>query len=158
LFCMVPIDSIYFISSINISGNKISKEKVILKELTFKTGDSIRQNAIDEHFIRSRDNLLNTSLFNFVYFSFEDSENSGIDVSISVIERWYIWPAPIFEHAERNLGAFIHDPDWNRINYGGQVMWYNFRGRREQLKLKLRFGYKEQFEILYYKPNFGKQQ
>ncbi len=154
----IPADSTYYVSSITISGNKISKEKVILKELTFKTGDSIRQNAIDEHFIRSRDNLLNTSLFNFVYFSFEDSENSGIDVSISVIERWYIWPAPIFEHAERNLGAFIHDPDWKRINYGGQVMWYNFNGRREQLKLKLRFGYKEQFEILYDKPNFGKQQ
>jgi outer membrane protein assembly factor BamA len=155
---MVPVDSIFFVSSISISGNMVSKEKIILKELTFKAGDCLNQRVIDEHFNRSRDNLLNTSLFNFVYFSFEESGNSVIDVYISVIERWYIWPAPIFEHAERNLGAFIHDPVWNRINYGGQVIWHNFRGRREQLKLKLRLGYKEQFEILYDKPNFGKQQ
>jgi len=65
---------------------------------------------------------------------------------------------PIFEHAERNLGAFFKDPDWNKINYGLQLNWNNFRGRREKLIFKARFGYKEQFAINYNKPNIGKDQ
>ncbi len=158
LFGTVPDDSLYIVADISISGNRVTKPEIIKKELTFKIGESISQNKIDELFSRSCENLLNTSLFNFVNISHINTEESEIIVLISVIERWYIWPAPIFEHAERNLGAFIHDPDWNRINYGGQIIWYNFRGRREQLKLKLRFGYKEQFEVLYDKPNFGRNQ
>jgi outer membrane protein assembly factor BamA len=153
-----PADSLFVVSGISISGNKISKESIILKELTFKVGDNLTLKGIIESCLRSRENLLNTSLFNFVNISHIESERAEMQVYISVIERWYIWPAPIFEHAERNLGAFIHNPDWNRINYGGQIFWYNFRGRREQLKLKVRIGYKEQLEILYEKPNFGKDQ
>jgi outer membrane protein assembly factor BamA len=158
LFCMEPGDSLFIVSGISISGNKITKEKIILKELTFTTGDILSPKKLTESCQRSRENLLNTALFNFVNISHVESEGAGTKVYISVIERWYIWPAPIFEHAERNLGAFIHNPDWNRINYGGQIFWYNFRGRREQLKLKARFGYKEQLEFLYEKPNFGKNQ
>jgi outer membrane protein assembly factor BamA len=158
LLSKTPAESRCVISGISISGNKVTKESIIYKELTFKTGDSLFKKEIDERLRKSRENLLNTSLFNFVTIGFIESENSEMHVYISVIERWYIWPSPIFEHAERNLGAFIHDPDWNRINYGGQISWHNFRGRRENLKIKLRFGYKEQMEFLYNKPNFGRNQ
>jgi len=155
---MAPGDSLYVVSGISISGNKVSRESIILKELTFKTGDTIILNELNESLSRSRENLLNTSLYNFVTISHTLSDRNEIQVYISVVERWYIWPAPIFEHAERNLGAFIHDPDWNRINYGGQIEWSNFRGRRENIFLKLRLGYKEQYELQYEKPNFGRNQ
>lgn len=155
---MAQDSSLYHVSGIIITGNNITKEAIILKELCFAKGDSIPRNEIESLVKRSRENLLNTSLFNFVtiYQNIEDSSN--VQFVISVVERWYIWPAPIFEHADRNLGAFLHDPTWNRINYGGQIIWDNFRGRREYLKLKLRFGYKQQFELVYDKPNFGKKQ
>jgi outer membrane protein assembly factor BamA len=158
LFGMEPDDSLFVVSGITISGNRISKESIILKELTFKNGDRLTKKKIAEACNRSRENLLNTSLFNFVNIYQAEIGESEIHIHISVIERWYIWPSPIFEHAERNLGAFIHNPDWHRINYGGQIFWDNFRGRKERIRLKMRLGYKEQLEILYEKPNFGRNQ
>ena len=158
LFSQVQRDSTYIITGIFITGNKLTKENIILKELCFSAGDSIRVKDIAEKTQRSRENLLNTSLFNFVFIYQSISDDAEIQFIISIVERWYIWPSPIFEHADRNLGAFIHDPDWKKINYGGQIFWDNFRGRREQMKLKLRFGYKQQLEIVYVKPNFGKKQ
>lgn len=158
VFCILQKDTLFHVSEISITGNKVSREEVILKELTFKTGDSLSLTRITIEAERSRENLLNTSLFNFVEITFVETTDKDVRFNISLIERWYIWPSPIFEHAERNLGTFIHDPDWNRINYGGQIYWDNFRGRRETLKLKLRFGYKEQKELSYEKPNFGKKQ
>jgi len=158
IFCMVPGDSLIYIEGISVIGNKITNASIIYKELTFKEGDTISGDKLHDAFERSRENLLNTALFNFVSFTHSESGGPSVQVFISVVERWYIWPTPIFEHAERNLGTFIHDPDWNRINYGGQIDWNNFRGRREELFLKLRLGYKEQYEISYIKPNIGKNQ
>jgi outer membrane protein assembly factor BamA len=158
VYAVIPSDTLFIVSGISVTGNKVSKESVILKELTFKMGDSLSRKQITEGSEKSRENLLNTSLFNFVIINYTFLDNSEISFFISIIERWYIWPSPIFEHAERNLGAFIHDPNWKRINYGGQIFWDNFRGRREQVKVKIRLGYKEQYEISYVKPNFGKKQ
>ncbi len=155
---MISADSLFSVTGITIAGNKVTKEKIILKELTFVSGDRLSKLELLEKTAKSRENLLNTSLFNFVYIYQVFSDDAEVQVIISVVERWYIWTSPIFEHADRNLGAFIHNPNWNRINYGGQILWDNFRGRREHLKLKLRFGYKEQLEIVYEKPNFGKNQ
>jgi hypothetical protein len=155
---LIPADSLLVVSGITVTGNNITKEFIIIKELTFIPGERLTQDDLNKKLVKSRENLLNTSLFNFVKMYQAPSDNNDIHIIISVIERWYIWPAPIFEHADRNLGAFLHDPTWNRINYGGVILWDNFRGRRERLKLKLRFGYKEQLEIAYDKPNFGKNQ
>lgn len=151
-------DSLFHVSGIIITGNKITREPIILKELCFARGDTIPRKEIESLSQKSRENLLNTSLFNFVTIYQNITSATDIQFVIIVVERWYIWPAPIFEHADRNLGAFLHDPDWKRINYGGQIIWDNFRGRKEYLKLKLRFGYKQQLELVYDKPNFGKKQ
>ena len=155
---MAQDDRLFRVSGIIITGNAITKEAVILKELSFTVGDSIPRKEIESVKERCRENLLNTSLFNFVTIYQNITDSSNVQFVISVVERWYIWPAPIFEHADRNLGAFLHDPNWKRINYGGQIIWDNFRGRKEFLKLKLRFGYKQQFELVFDKPNFGKKQ
>ena len=150
-------DTLYIISDIQISGNRITHESVIIRELTFNTGDTISLLNIAGVMQRSRDNIMNTSLFNFVTVDYS-SKDTYVTVFITVTERWYIWPVPIFEHAERNLGAFIKNPNWDRINYGLALNWANFRGRKETMYFKARLGYKEQFSIIYNKPNFGSDQ
>ena len=157
-FSLATSDTLFVISDIEISGNKITKEKIILRELTFETGDTISSLDILAELDRSRDNIMKTSLFNFVTVNHLLKSGNNISVYIVLIERWYLWPVPIFEHAERNLGAFIKNPDWDRINYGLALNWNNFRGRRETLYFKGRFGYKEQFSIIYDKPNLGSEQ
>ena len=146
----VVSDSLLIVRSIDISGNRITRGPIILRELTFAEGDTVPANELPEIFARSEDNLMNTSLFNFVTLS-NDTEGNDLKVHIEVTERWYIWPIPIFEHAERNLPSWLRNPEFSKLNYGVQVNWNNFRGRRELIELKLRFGYKEQyaFSILY---------
>ena len=100
---------------------------------------------------------MNTSLFNFATIS-TSRIYQYINVHIEVTERWYIWPVPIFEHAERNFPAWLRDPEFSKLNYGLQVNWNNFRGRKELLEFKVRLGYKEQYGLMYSLPNLGKKQ
>jgi len=151
-------DTMVVIHSIDISGNRVTKERIILRELTFSQGDTIGIQTLVKGIQRSKENLLNTALFNFVNIDTARFNENEINIDISLVERWYIWPVPIFEHAERNLGIFIKDPDWNRINYGGQINWNNFRGLREELLLRVRLGYKEQFSIAYNIPFIDRDQ
>ncbi len=143
------------VNDIIIVGNKKTNEKVILRELLFKEGDTIRQADLDFFVSRSKDNLVNTSLFNFITFNVIREAPHVAQVFIMVEERWYVWPYIIFEQADRNLSAFLYNQQWNRINYGLMLVKNNFRGRRETIKLKARFGYNEQIQIGYIIPYLG---
>lgn len=145
------------VDSISIEGNKVTKRKIILRELTFSVGDTILKSKIIGELSESKNNLQNTLLFNFVYMDFMP-EGNLIEVRIKVVERWYIWPIPIFEHAERNLPAWLRDPEFEKLNYGLLLNWNNFRGRKETLQLKARLGYKEQFGINYNIPYLDRDQ
>ncbi len=147
-----------YISAIVIEGNRVTKRNIILREMMFSEGDSVLKEDLLSLLQRSRENLLNTSLFNFVTMDARHYPGNRIDVLISVTERWYIWPVPILEHADRNFSAFLENWDWSRINYGAWLKWENFRGRRELLTGKARLGYKEQYALGYSKPNLGKYQ
>lgn len=148
-------DNLIIINDVQIEGNRITKRNIILRELLFSVGDTIEKMELIPGIEKSRENLLNLSIFNFVTFDTEHLEDGRINLLISVTERWYIWPSPIFEHGERNLSAFLKDPQWNKLNYGLWLKWNNFRGRNELLNLKFRLGYREQYVLQYEKPNLG---
>ena len=143
------------ISDVLIEGNKITKRNIILRELVFSVGDTIEKMEMIPGFLKSRENLLNLSIFNFVNLDAEHLPDNHINILISVTERWYIWPSPIFEHGERNLTTFLKEPQWSKLNYGLWLKWNNFRGRNEILNVKIRLGYKEQYVLQYEKPNLG---
>ncbi|MCF8378550.1 MAG: hypothetical protein K9H49_03170 [Bacteroidales bacterium] len=150
-------DRLFVITDISINGNEKTKASIILRELDFKEGDSIAPAELIEKIVVSKINLNNTLLFNFVDILYLIDE-FNITINIELTERWYTWPVPIFEIAERNLPAFLESPNWEEINYGFFVTRNNFRGRKELLQLKARWGYKEQFSLSYSKPNLGKEQ
>jgi len=146
---------ILIINNIEFEGNKVTRENILLREMDFTAGDTIYKIELIPRIQRSRENLLNLRLFNFVEIEVEHFPESRIDVIVNVTERWYIWPTPIFEHGERNLSEFLREPRWNRLNYGLWLKWNNFRGRNELLQTKIRLGYKEQYVLQYEKPNLG---
>lgn len=150
-------DNYLVVDSILIQGNRLTKKKIILRELSFSVGDTILKHEFFGELAKSKNNLNNTLLFNFVYLYFMP-EGDKATVHISLVERWYIWPVPIFEHAERNLPTWLKDPEFDKLNYGLQLNWNNFRGRREVLQVKARLGYKEQYALGYSKPNLDKEQ
>ncbi|HER07759.1 MAG TPA: hypothetical protein ENO20_02510 [Bacteroides sp.] len=151
-------DDELIIHDILITGNNVTKDPIIVRELVFGIGDTIRKIELLPAFQRSKENLLNISLFNFVHFDATHLPGNRIDVHINVTERWYIWPVPILEYAERNFSSFIQHREWDKINYGLWLKWNNFRGRRELLTGKLRLGYVEEYALSYLIPNMGKKQ
>jgi hypothetical protein len=148
----IPIDSIikaenktisessFIIDSIILTGNKKTKDFLIFRELTFKVGDTLNHNQLQENYQKSRNNLIKLSLFNFVDFT--DSlvgagQYAHLLIQISFIERWYLWPFPIFEISDRNLNVWLKEKNFNRISYGIYLIKHNNRGRGDYLLLSL---------------------
>jgi outer membrane protein assembly factor BamA len=159
----IPSDSVpskVIIRKIILTGNKITKDRIILREITVKENDTISPTDLSIALQQSRKNLVNTSLFNFVTVDSIPVAGSidQLDLSFDFIERWYIWPVPIFEFADRNFNAWLKKKDWSRLNYGMFLTWNNFRGRREKVILYARFGYDEKYKLSYQIPFINKKQ
>lgn len=145
----------FIVGSIQIEGNKLTKSEIVLREIPLNQGQVISGDSISLAIEQIKRNLLNTSLFNYVTVDTSLS-NGFIHFTILLEERWFLWPYPIFEQADRNLPAYFNNKEWDRINYGFYVVRYNFRGRKEIIKAKIRLGYKEQYALYYEKPYLNK--
>lgn len=152
------IDKINIINEIKIIGNKTTKEYIIIRELPFKVGDTLLHQNTNQLLERTKSNLLNTSLFNFVTAEIVEINNEAIAIYITLEERWYWWPIPIFEVEETNFNTWWKTKNLNRANYGLFLAKENFRGRKERLVFKFQGGYTQLAEVRYYLPYLNKKQ
>jgi len=104
--------------------------------------------------------IINTQLFTEVDLKVKNWTNNNIDIVVSVKERWYTFPLPIFELADRNFNVWLeeHNLDFARTNYGIRFYQENVRGRNELLKAVFQLGYTQKFELFYTFPYFDKKQ
>ncbi|MEN6619305.1 MAG: POTRA domain-containing protein [Rikenellaceae bacterium] len=155
LFLFAPIylysQQNFCISNIYITGNTTTKAHVILRELPFKQGDTISNDKLEGILKFAKNNLLNLSLFNFVYItkSKDNANPENIDIKIDVEERWYIWPVISFKLEDRNLSNWIKEADWNRITIDTGFRIYNAWGLDHRISVVYRFGYEKGFYIEY---------
>ncbi len=150
-------DSLIIVGKITPEGNKITKNKIILREVEVKPGDTLSIANLDSLITESRQNLINRSLFNFVSIT-KTPVNGKYDITVSVVERWYIWPIPIITFADRNVNVWWQDKDFNRLNYGIDLQVNNFRGRMEDLHFYLQGGYDKVFALRWDIPYLTKKQ
>ena len=155
--------NIITISNIKITGNKVTKEDIILRELEFSKNSSFSSINLKQKIEESKQNLVNLKLFNFIEIK-PIIRGDDIEITIDVIERWYLWPYPILEISERNFNSWWDEfqasnySDFSRLNYGVFLNWENFRGRNELLQFKIRKGFKEHYLFSYQVPYFNKKQ
>jgi hypothetical protein len=147
----------YIISEISVKGNNKTKKEVILKELEFSEKDSIEYSKLEKLIENSEQNLLRTSLFNYVNLTYEIYQDL-VFIEINLEERWYFWFYPIFEHGSRNLSSFIIDKDLSRINYGAVVELHNIKGENNFFRIKLRGGFRQHYSLSLFLQNFEKTQ
>lgn len=143
-----------------IIGNKVTKQRIIERELSLKAGDSIRAKDLEATLLWDKNKLYNLRLFNTVSVRALDLRNNHIDLLVELTERWYIFPVPIFELSDRNFNEWWnnYNHDLTRINYGVRIYKNNFRGRNESLRLTAQFGFYRKFDIQYKIPNLDKTQ
>lgn len=146
------------VMGITISGNKTTKARIILRELVVHDGDSLSYTALYEKLERSRQNLMNTGLFNTVTVLPLYLDKAHVMVEVTVNERWYLWPAIIFDLADPNFNTWWLTRDFDRVNYGLYLYKYNLRGRNETGYIKAQFGYTRQFAFRYKVPNLDRTQ
>lgn len=146
------------IDSIILTGNYMTRPYIILREITLKAGDTLTPALLEAKVAQSRENLLNIPLFNFVETVIDQDTSSLENAVVSFIftERWYIWPYPIVEVADRNFNAWWRAKNINRLNFGGYLLVENFRGRLERLKLLAKWGFDQKFQAEYYRPYLNK--
>jgi outer membrane protein assembly factor BamA len=150
------------VNRIIILGNNITRDRIILRELSLKPGDTISSARIDNQLVRDRAKIYNLRLFNTVVVRYLDFDSSigAIDLIVEVKERWYTFPQPIFELSDRNFSEWYqnYNHDWKRVNYGLRLYHTNFRGRNEKVRLTTQFGFVRRFQLGYSIPNIGKTQ
>lgn len=143
-----------------IVGNKVTKQRIIERELTLKPGDTIQARRLPSVLEWDKHKLYNLRLFNTASVRALNMGNDHIDILVDLTERWYIFPVPIFELSDRNFNEWWnnYNHDLTRINYGIRIYKYNFRGRNETLRLTAQFGFYRKFDLQYRIPNLDRTQ
>lgn len=149
-------DSLWVGGNISIQGNEQTVESIILREVPFETGDTIYQKSPQVVSEIIENNLMNTELFNFVSVNTEHTPNNSVDFVIKVEERWYLWPSVYLDYADRNINSWWKKKDFQRLNYQFGLLKNNFRGRREELGVKVQGGYEEKIALKYEIPYINK--
>lgn len=148
----------YYISDITIKGVKKTKPYIVLRELQFKKGDSLLHIQLSQELEQARQQVYNTTLFNEVNIEPVTDSMGNISITIHVKERWYIYPVPQFQLADRNFNEWFttHKGSLNRINYGVKFVHYNLSGRRDQLRIYFINGYSRNISFSYTNPYSNK--
>ena len=154
----INMDTAVVVVEYKIIGNKTTRNHIIEREFPFSINDTISKNKLNYITERTQSNLMNTLLFNFVNVDVVYFTDEIISIYVTVEERWYWWPLPIFEVQETNFNTWWETKNFDRVNYGLYLAKENFRGRKERLVVKAQGGYTEKAEFRYHVPYLNKKQ
>ncbi|TAE73780.1 MAG: hypothetical protein EAZ85_06245 [Bacteroidetes bacterium] len=152
----------FIIQKINFEGNKRTKERIIRRELDIKEGDTLYINKLDTTLKRNQIKVFNTRLFvtSELILDTTNVQKPYTNIKIKLHERWYIFPIPLFELSDRNFNEWwtTYQRDFSRINYGINIIWDNFRGRKEKINILIQAGFTNRYSIQYSIPYINQKQ
>ncbi|MGC1240960.1 MAG: BamA/TamA family outer membrane protein [Chryseosolibacter sp.] len=148
------------INRVLIVGNRLTRDQIIVRELSLRPGDLIYSLNLPEILDLDKKKLINTRLFNTVEIKTMELEENKVDLIVDLNERWYTFPSPIFELSDRNFNDWWqnYNHDFKRVNYGLRLYQFNMRGRNETLRFIAQFGFQRRFELMYRFPYIDKGQ
>tara|TARA_B110000211_G_scaffold234809_1_gene306440 strand:+ start:2070 stop:3443 length:1374 start_codon:yes stop_codon:yes gene_type:complete len=155
-FNVIGQDS-FVLSKIEISGNKTTKKRIILREVSFSVQDTILFSDTAKYVSDAENNLLNTSLFNFTKVVFVDTLGMWV-ARIKLQERWYLWPQVVIKFQDRNFSEWWKTKNFSRIEYGLIVNRNNFLGLNQTLQGQFYYGFTKKIGFKYQIPYLTKNQ
>lgn len=153
-------ENFFTIEQINISGNKKTKNKIILRELNIFEKQTIRKDSIESYRRKDSLRLATVGLFTDIHIEADTLDQNRINWNIKVKERWFIIPEPTFQLADRNFNVWWTEQnrDIRRTIIGVTINHRNFRGNLENLIATIQVGYTKRFGLEYLKPYIDKEQ
>jgi outer membrane protein assembly factor BamA len=156
-------DTIYtdyiILKEIIIQGNNITRNRIILREIGCKAGDTIPAKILEEKLLWIKNRIFNTTLFLSVDVNLSGQDSIYKTLSITVRERFYFIPFPSGGLADRNFNEWWEERhhDLNRIDYGLNLKVKNMWGLNHTLKLKATTGFNKKLEANYIIPYIDKK-
>lgn len=159
LFSNVPDHKIY-LRNITISGNKVTRRSVIMRELSVEEGVYLHRDSLELITELNRKRVFNLAIFNDVQVFIDTVGDRIVDWEIVVKEQWYLIPEFTFKLADRNVNVWWveHNHDIRRANIGVTLKNRNFRGNLEQAGVTAQIGYTQKFGLSYFRPYVDKRQ
>ncbi|MCX6251429.1 MAG: hypothetical protein NTX61_11840 [Bacteroidetes bacterium] len=147
------------VGNVFFEGNKITRQDIIRRELSFHKNDTIPLTSLASILENSRDNVFNTSLFNFVTIDTVMSAGNPerINITVHVTERWYIWPWPYFRISDRNLNAWMQTTDLDLVTYGADITLFNLFGENVTLVFPVHLGFNQKYGMNLTTPYFNRK-
>lgn len=148
------------LQQIRITGNKVTRGSIIMREMNVTEGDSLIVDEIPTLLTLNQKRIFNLSLFIEVQVH-SDSVSPGVVVwNIMVREQWYVMPEVTFKLADRNFNVWWVEQkrDIRRANIGMTLKHRNFRGNMEQVGIVAQVGYTQKFGLEYTRPYVDKSQ
>ncbi|MCC7050600.1 MAG: hypothetical protein IT239_02315 [Bacteroidia bacterium] len=155
---VVPDSQVVTIDDILIIGNKKTKDPIIFRELLLQANELVNGRDFKLLLEKSRSNLFNTGLFNQVDVDYIPIAPNRVKLVVVLVEQSYFWPFPIIELADRNINTWWLTKDFSRINFGLYLFKFNFRGKKETVAFKAKYGFTRQVGLTYTKPYIDKKQ
>lgn len=151
-------DSIVVIGAVKLSGHEKTKDYIVLRELDFKSGDTLRASELAAMKVKGIRQIFDLELFNTVEMQIAPPDSLGLThITIYLKERWYLFVLPIVEIADRNFNQWwLADNKLSRINYGIRIRRSNLRGRNETIRINIQSGYTRKFSVDYNFPYINK--
>ncbi|WP_051313053.1 BamA/TamA family outer membrane protein [Sporocytophaga myxococcoides] len=151
--------SFIIINNINLEGNKRTKDRIILRELSIEPGDTILKKELEPLLSKTRNRIFNTGLFlkaDVILIG----DSIIRELKITVKERLFTYPLPILSLADRNFNEwwYTRNHDLSRIDYGINFIKKNVRGMNETLRLKVNAGFSTKAELTYIIPYLDRKQ
>ncbi len=133
-----PADTLGVIDTVLVFGNEKTKDYVILDEMTLRPGSAVTIERLN--YDRAR--IYSLGLFTSVDL-FYDSLSTAHTLIVSVRERWYLIPFPIF-------GFRYGDP--RKVFFGAGVLHNNLGGVNKKIYGAVAFGYDPSLSLSYVDP------
>ena len=142
------------VKEINVKGTKQTKVYIVFREIQFKKGDSLVIAHLNDELQQVRQQVYNTTLFNEVQIAGFVNTTNDISITITVKERWYIYPVPQFQLVDRNFNVWAKTYHYSldRVNYGVKFVHYNLSGRKDPLRIYFLNGYSRNISFSYTAP------
>ncbi|SCZ52476.1 BamA/TamA family outer membrane protein [Thiohalomonas denitrificans] len=115
------VDASERITDIRFEGNRVTKDRILLQEMTVAVGETADSEAIEN----SRQAIMNLGLFEWVRWELTDVAEGQL-LTISVKEKYYVLPLPRLDG----------DPDGS-YSYGAELRLDNIGGVNQRLKVTL---------------------
>lgn len=148
------------IRSITLKGNYRTRDRIILREMTLRMGDSVRLGDLPGRVAWDQRNINNTTLFVTVDATTQitspinSTQLAQVDLTITMKERWYFIAYPVFDLADRNLNEWWYDRgrDFRRVIYGAHLSYRNVTGNNDRLQVIIERGFLQRTILSYSKP------